>query len=144
MSSLVAIAISIPKHVANRLKEAGERSGLTEGRLLIEAIDLKVGEINEQIAKAEHASKDTPIGRLLKEYGEITRGELPNRDVELALYHMLKRWQHRLPALDGRFHKTFRQCDVTDSGDEDMVIWNLLSASKAFWKLFEKHRPEKE
>lgn len=139
--SLVTISAEVPKHVANRLGEAREKSGQNTTRLLIEAIDLMVGQINEQKAKEEHASQDTPIRRLLEEYDRLTQGELPNRDTERALYHMLKRWQHRLPELNYRFHKTFRQCDVTDSGDEDMVIWNLLGAAKTFWKLFEKHRP---
>ena len=61
-----------------------------------------------------------------------------------ALWHLLKQWESKLPELDDYFHKAFRQVDVTDDGHTDMAIWNLLSDSTLFWRLFERVQEEKK
>ena len=64
---------------------------------------------------------------------------------ERALFVLLSKHRDNLPAMDGRFHKTFRQCDVVDDGGTtDIVIWLLLDAARIFWELFEKHAPKEE
>jgi len=59
-------------------------------------------------------------------------------NIERALYHILKENQAILPPLNDRFHKTFRQVDVTDSPHVDMVIWHLLNESALFWTILER------
>lgn len=80
--------------------------------------------------------------RLLELLDKETR-EDTNGYADRALWHALKRWEDNLPELGGDFHKTFRQCDVTDSGHTDMVIWCLLNHSERFWRLFEMVHKEK-
>lgn len=65
--------------------------------------------------------------------------------VEYALFHALKMNIEKLPSMynKGVFHKMLRQTDVTDSGHMDIIIWNLLHASKLFWEL-ELPRKKKE
>ena len=88
------------------------------------------------------------LDAMLKDFDDVSqrasRLDLTNADGDRALWHMLMRWRERLPELDGYFHKCFRQCDVTDTGHEDMVIHCLLSQSVRFWKVFEKHRVDGE
>jgi hypothetical protein len=88
----------------------------------------------EHIAEREPAAEEK-LDRLLSTFErkiEETSGDLH----EHALLHMLKRWRAQLPDPDDYFHKTFRQCDVLPTGHEDMVMWNLLGASKLFWQAF--------
>ena len=79
----------------------------------------------------------------------VCRDEKPQHFADRALYHALRRWQTELPVPDHYFHKAFRQCDVVDTtvahggGHGDMVLWCLLSQSKLFWQIFEKHTYEK-
>lgn len=60
-----------------------------------------------------------------------------------ALYLLLLNNKNRLPDLDGRFHKTFRQTDVAKTGEEDMAIHHLINFSSVFWEVFESFK-EKE
>jgi hypothetical protein len=80
------------------------------------------------------------IERLLKLYDEATKDK--NIPAERALWHLLNRWKDKLPELDERFHKNFRQCDVTDDGSTDMAIWQLLYAARIFWDIFEQVQDE--
>lgn len=76
--------------------------------------------------------------RLLAALDEETKARMtPEDHADRALWHLLKRWQKELPDLDERFHKSFRQCDITSDGETDMAIWNLLGGSRRFWRLFE-------
>lgn len=70
---------------------------------------------------------------LLERLFDESRGKPTDR----ALWHLLTRWQGQLPDLDGYFHKAFRQVDVSDDGDTDMAIWNLLNHSRLFWNIFD-------
>jgi hypothetical protein len=79
--------------------------------------------------------------RLLELLDEESRNDIYG-NADRALWHALTRWKDRLPELDDYFHKCFRQCDVTDDGHTDMVIWNLLNHSKRFWRLFERVQDE--
>ena len=63
---------------------------------------------------------------------------------ERALYLLLRAFEDKLPPSNDRFHKAFRQCDVTGSGQVDMAIWHLLHSSNIFWELEKRVRPEKE
>lgn len=74
------------------------------------------------------------IDRLLELMEQRLKSEFV--PVERALLALLVKHKDRLPKLDGYFHKAFRQCDVIQDGDgtTDMVIWNLLHASKLFWE----------
>jgi len=57
---------------------------------------------------------------------------------ERALYLLLKLSAPYLwldPENLERFHKDFRQIDVTPSPEIDMAIWHLLHSSELFWKL---------
>lgn len=81
------------------------------------------------------------IARLLELMDKETQDS--DKPADRALWHLLKRWEDRLPELDGYFHKAFRQMDVTDDGHTDMAIWNLIHHSKTFWRLFEEVQTEK-
>lgn len=63
---------------------------------------------------------------------------LRKRHLNVALLHLLRQHKDEMPALDYRFHKAFRQTDVTDSGHVDMAIWHLISASDIFWECFDR------
>lgn len=80
--------------------------------------------------------------RLLELLDKESREDI-NGYADRALWHALTRWKDNLPELDDYFHKAFRQCDVTDDGHTDMVIWCLLNHSKRFWRLFEMVQEEK-
>lgn len=88
------------------------------------------------------------LDAMLKDFDDVSlrasRSDMTNADGDRALWHMLMRWREELPDLDGYFHKCFRQCDVTGTGHEYMVIHCLLSQSVRFWKVFEKHRIDAE
>ena len=79
--------------------------------------------------------------RLLELLDKESREDI-NGYADRALWHALTRWKDSLPELDDYFHKCFRQCDVTDDGHTDMVIWNLLNHSQRFWRLFEMVQDE--
>lgn len=91
----------------------------------------------------EPKSKISPIDALLTEYRERIRRSQSERNVDTALCSLLTRFKDELPALDGYFHKCFRQCDTVDSQNGkyiDSAIHALLYESSLFWRLFEKHR----
>jgi len=79
--------------------------------------------------------------QLLEEYNSMR-----NEDSERALWRLFKAHEERIIGLldqnldDERFHKLFRQADITGNSDIDMAIWYLLQAAPVFWKLFEKHK----
>lgn len=58
---------------------------------------------------------------------------------ERALYHALMYFREEIGDLLFQnyqyFMKAFRQCDITNSGNGDMIIYELLDASKIFWDL---------
>ncbi len=64
----------------------------------------------------------------------------PDYYADSALLHLLKKHLVNLPNPDDYFHKAFRQVDVIegDRGTTDIVIHNLLSQSKEFWRIFPK------
>lgn len=136
--------------------EIGKRLGLSKGRVggIIHEIANKLGRrdrvsvvleaIRQGIirvsgvvqASAEYNTTGT-IDGLLDDMGDALHSERatpPDR----ALWHLLKKNSACLPDPDERFHKTFRQADVTGSGHEDMAIWHLLQCSPLFWDLFNK------
>lgn len=88
---------------------------------------------------------DIKLTRLLELFDEESLKDFKN-PAGRALWHLLTRWKDELPTLDGYFIKAFRQVDVTDDGNTDMAIWNLLNSESAttFWKLFERVQREKE
>lgn len=83
-----------------------------------------------------------PMVLLLDMMDEETRNPITPCPADRALWHLLKRWKSELPFLNDRFHKNFRQIDVTNDAHTDMAIWQLLSHSKIFWRLFEQVRGE--
>lgn len=130
------VSIEIPVGIAEKLKSLSESNGFTERSNLIQAVNAWFSACADVSARnSEKAKTDTPIAKLLAEFDEHTR-DGKGQGVERALFLMLDRNRHRLPALDGRFHKTFRQCDVLESAEEDVVVWNLLYDSRLFWELF--------
>ena len=80
-------------------------------------------------------NEDPKIAKLLEHMEERLPGSKP---VDKALWHLLKRHEEKLPALDGYFHKAFRQIDVCDTAHDDMAIWHLLQSSHLFWSVFEQ------
>jgi len=79
------------------------------------------------------------INKLLDMYDkECDLSVRTQRNIERALYLVLRKYQDRLPEPDDYFHKSFRQTDVTGDAGMDMVIWHLLHACKAFWECFDK------
>jgi len=54
-----------------------------------------------------------------------------------ALYVLLEMYKNVLPEIDDYFQKTFRQTDVTDSGQLDMVFWHLMNGNTLFWSIFD-------
>ena len=57
-----------------------------------------------------------------------------------ALFILLNKYIDKLPEdVDdiNWFHKMFSECDVTGDRDIDDVIYNLISASNSFFKLFD-------
>lgn len=80
-----------------------------------------------------------PIDRLL----DLMEGAIKSCDdyrqqsVDTALRLLLRKYRDELPELDDYFHKAFRQIDVTNDGNIDMVIWHLIDASEAFWVAYE-------
>ena len=104
----------------------------------------------EQAHAAELASDDAKyraaeeqrIAIMLELLDQETRTDYEN-EVDRALWCLLKRWEDKLPYLDGYFHKAFRQVDVTDDGHTDAAIWHLLNVSKLFWRVFERVQDEK-
>ena len=88
---------------------------------------------------------DKPIDRLLSRMEEeIEAGGSKASPVEKALWHALRFWRNDLPELDGYFHKAFRQTDVLDCADANMILWHLLDGSKLFWKLFNEVTAEND
>ncbi len=84
---------------------------------------------------------------LLDEYEQKLRRSHTERNADRALFHLLDRFREDLPPLDGYFHKCFRQCDVLDlghGGHIDAAVHSLLYEADLFWRLFEKHRIDKE
>jgi len=79
--------------------------------------------------------------QLLKEYNSIHK-----KDSERALWHLFKAHEERIIELldqnldDERFHKLFRQADITGNSDIDMAIWHLLHSATVFWELFEEDK----
>ena len=56
-----------------------------------------------------------------------------------ALYLLLCQFEDKLPELDDRFHKMFRQVDVIDEYPQvDMAIWHLLHESGSFWRCYDE------
>lgn len=92
--------------------------------------------------KEQLESKNTKINKLLSLLEKVPL-EDSNFYADRALWHILTRWKDNLPELDHYFHRAFRQCDVTDDGNTDMVIWNLLNHSANFWRFFEMVQDEK-
>lgn len=85
------------------------------------------------------------LSRLLKRLDQATKTFewTPTSHAERALWHLLVQHRDKLPPLDERFHKSFRQMDCID-GHTDAAIWNLLTAAPTFWRLFEEVQGEKE
>lgn len=57
------------------------------------------------------------------------------------LCELLSENSKRLPISEGNptaFHKAFRTTDVCSSGDEDMLIWVLMTNDKVIWKVLEE------
>lgn len=80
-------------------------------------------------------NEDPKIAKLLEHMEE----RLPSsKSVDIALWHLLKRHEEKLPALDGYFHKAFRQTDVCGTAHDDMAIWHLLQSSNLFWSVFQQ------
>ena len=63
---------------------------------------------------------------------------------ERALWHYLKANEKAITGLIEAdptgywFHKAFRQIDVTDNGNLDMVGWLLLSEAELFWRMLKQ------
>ena len=80
---------------------------------------------------------------------KATRNLIPPESHELALWCLLdSERKNVLLLLDHghpfQFHKSFRQIDVTDSGQKDMAIWHLLDNAKIFWEVFHEVWPLRE
>lgn len=86
--------------------------------------------------------KDLELLRaILVEFDKVTRSdalEYKGMAADRALYLMLEKHIDELPSYDDRFIKMFRQCDITDCGKSDMVIYHLLNQSEKFWKVADK------
>ena len=84
--------------------------------------------------------------RLIKEYEQIIKPHMCYTDN--ALLRMLKEHKKDIENIMDflhddptgfRFHKAFRQIDVTDNANYDMVIWNLINASEWFFYTIENY-----
>ena len=76
----------------------------------------------------------TTTAKLLELYDKAT---IVAGGSERALFCLLKEYESQLPIIDERFHKAFRQTDVTNSGLVDLAIWHLLKNAPLFWKCFD-------
>lgn len=75
--------------------------------------------------------------QVLELFKELT-DDLDKDPAERALYLLLLEHRDRMPALETEeqyqyFHKAFRQVDVMDTGNMDLVFYNLLHYSQLFW-----------
>ncbi len=84
--------------------------------------------------------EQSKIKKVLKLYD--TASYAAKSPVDRALWHMLKRWEDKLPEMlpddPEWFHRAFRQVDVLPTGNEDMVVYCLLINRKMFWEIFNK------
>ncbi len=80
------------------------------------------------------------FSELIKEYEQVIKPYIC--DADNALLHMFKEHEKDIEELmeyihddktGYRFHKAFRQTNVTDNANYDMVIWNLLNMSNWFF-----------
>lgn len=86
-------------------------------------------------SRREAGGANDKIRNLLEALRKATFNESgPDR----ALYCLLRQFENDLPELDERFHKAFRQTDITGSGKIDMAIWHLIGASAVFWDCFSR------
>lgn len=86
--------------------------------------------------------KFNEIERLLVLLKEAVNSDKTSNS-DKALYLLLEQYQDRLPELDDRFHKSFRQTNVTKNDDIDKAIHSLLYTSAIFWNIFEQVQQEK-
>ena len=95
---------------------------------------------NEEEVKDDERSES-----MLKEFRVLLRNEgWPQHEAALYCLLMYCKEKDCLPMLNDRFHKNFRQIDVTESGHIDSAIWQLLDNAPIFWRLFEKYMTEEE
>jgi hypothetical protein len=60
-----------------------------------------------------------------------------------ALFHLIKEYREHLEGIEvWRFHKAFRQTDVTPSANVDIAFWCLLQDAKTFWEIVNEMYPE--
>lgn len=86
----------------------------------------------------------TNFDKILNKFDTLTKRKTNyENSPERALYLLLLEYRDRMPPLETRddyvyFHKCFRQCDVMDTGNMDMVFWHLLKYSTCFWHVCEE------
>lgn len=79
------------------------------------------------------------LDKFLTKFDELTEAATSQQEcAERALYLLLVAHKQKLFPVDGYFHKSFRQCDVTGSGHLDMAIWLLAGTSEKMWEAY-KH-----
>lgn len=95
----------------------------------------------QRMKRAEKYNRMTT--KLLAEMEKkIKNGPFPyENDSEFAALYGMFCYCDNIPWAEDscQFTKAYRQCDITESGDLDMVFWNLLNCqADYFWKIFEK------
>ena len=83
----------------------------------------------EQVIKPYICYADNALLRMLKEH---------KKDIEELMEYL-----HDDPT-GFKFHKAFRQTDVTSSANYDLVIWDLINASEWFFYTVQHYNELKE
>ncbi len=97
-------------------------------------------------------NKEITYDGLIDEYQQVIK-QYYNCHADDALLRMLKEHKEDIKKImqflnddpsGFSFHKAFRQIDVTDSANHDMVFWNLLHASKWFFYTIKEYHELKK
>lgn len=90
------------------------------------------------------------MDQLLKNYDfELleARSSTPSKQysIERALLNFMMAFKDRWPVIvsddDAAYmHKAFRQVDILESGELDMVAWHLLNEAEVFWDVLRSTR----
>lgn len=69
-----------------------------------------------------------------------------SKEVDIALYYLLRGLKEYLPVFDENFHKMFRQADPisneTHLSGIDTAVWHLISVSDLFWDTWKSFSEE--